>query len=129
MKPITKKWLERANYDLKTAEAMYESRRYLYVAFMCQQAIEKLLKGIIHERKDIIPPYSHRLVALWEIANVKSPSKNWPDLLDRLTAFYINARYPEYKQKLSKGLNKNKAGMILNETQECFQWLKKELGT
>jgi HEPN domain-containing protein len=36
-------WLERSNYDLETAKAMLGAKRYLYVAYMCQQAIEKLL--------------------------------------------------------------------------------------
>ncbi|UCE08346.1 MAG: HEPN domain-containing protein [bacterium] len=40
-------WIEHAQYDLGTAEAMLISGRYLYVTFMCQQAIEKLLKAII----------------------------------------------------------------------------------
>jgi hypothetical protein len=39
-------WEDIAEYDLKTAEAMYQSGRYLYVVFMCQQAIEKLVKGL-----------------------------------------------------------------------------------
>ena len=38
---IFKYWHEVAAYDLETAKAMFESGRYLYVAFMCQQAIEK----------------------------------------------------------------------------------------
>ena len=39
-------WLERSKYDLETAKAMLDTRRYLYVAYMCQQAVEKLLKAI-----------------------------------------------------------------------------------
>jgi len=39
-------WLEIAKYDLKTAEAMFESKRWLYVVFMCEQAIKKLVKGL-----------------------------------------------------------------------------------
>lgn len=34
-------WLDIAKYDLETAEAMFDSGRYLYVVFMCQQSIEK----------------------------------------------------------------------------------------
>jgi len=32
-------WKDAAIYDLETAEAMLDSGRYLYVVFMCQQAI------------------------------------------------------------------------------------------
>ena len=39
-------WEDIASYDLGTAEAMFDSGRYLYVVFMCQQAIEKLSKGL-----------------------------------------------------------------------------------
>ena len=28
-------WIDIADYDLKTAEAMLETGRYLYVGFMC----------------------------------------------------------------------------------------------
>ena len=31
-------------YDLDTAKAMLKSERYLYVGFMCNLAIEKILK-------------------------------------------------------------------------------------
>ena len=51
---ITKKWIERANYDLITAQAMLETKRYLYVAFMCQQSLEKVLKAIIIEKSEEI---------------------------------------------------------------------------
>ena len=39
-------WLDIAEYDLETAVAMQETGRYLYTVFMCQQALEKLLKAI-----------------------------------------------------------------------------------
>lgn len=38
-------WLDIADYDIDTAEAMYTTERWLYVAFMCHQAIEKTLKA------------------------------------------------------------------------------------
>jgi HEPN domain-containing protein len=39
-------WLETAQYDLDTAKAMFESGRWLYAVFMCQQAVEKLSKAL-----------------------------------------------------------------------------------
>ena len=38
-------WIEISDYDLDTAEAMLGSTRYLYVGFMCHQAIEKIFKA------------------------------------------------------------------------------------
>ena len=38
-------WVDIAEYDLKTAEAMLATERYLYVGFMCRQTIERFLKA------------------------------------------------------------------------------------
>ena len=50
MASIPDQWVERAQYDLETARAMLASGRLLYVLFCCQQAVEKMLKGIIAKR-------------------------------------------------------------------------------
>ena len=46
MKKATANWLASADYDMQTAEAMFESKRYLYVVFMCHLALEKTLKAL-----------------------------------------------------------------------------------
>lgn len=107
---------------------MLKTGRYLYVAFMCQQAIEKMIKGIIQEKKDVTPPYSHKLVGLLDVAGIKADEKQL-DLLDRLTRYYINSRYPEYKQKLFRELTKAECGRLLKQSKEILQWLKKEFVT
>ena len=43
-------WLDGAEYDLQTANAMLETRRFLYVGFMCHQAVEKALKAVFVTR-------------------------------------------------------------------------------
>lgn len=128
MKPLTKEWLAQAEYDLKTARAMHKTRRYLYVAFMCQQAIEKLIKGIIQERTDETPPYSHRLDTLLNVIDLSVDSEK-KSFLGLLTRYYINCRYPEHKKSLSEFLNKKSSCELLKKTAEVFQWLKKELET
>ena len=39
-------WLNYARNDLDTADFMFKSGRWFYTLFMCQQAIEKLTKGL-----------------------------------------------------------------------------------
>ena len=39
-------WLSYANNDMDSAEFMLKSGRWFYTIFMCQQAIEKLTKGL-----------------------------------------------------------------------------------
>ena len=53
MDKIIAHWVERSRYDLDTAKIMLDTGRYLYVAYMCQQTIEKILKAIIaHQDKE-----------------------------------------------------------------------------
>lgn len=40
-------WLDIADYDIDTAEAMYKTKRWLYVAFMCHQSIEKNTQSLL----------------------------------------------------------------------------------
>jgi HEPN domain-containing protein len=50
MDKIVEHWIERSQYDLDTAKVMLDTGRYLYVAYMCQQAVEKMLKAIIAQQ-------------------------------------------------------------------------------
>jgi HEPN domain-containing protein len=54
-------WIDLSDYDLETAEAMYQSKRYLYVGFMCHQTIEKVFKAYYVRLKAESAPYSHSL--------------------------------------------------------------------
>jgi HEPN domain-containing protein len=70
-------WLDIAQYDLSTAEAMYESGRWLYVVFMCQQAMEKLVKGLYVLYIDDNTPRIHDIVAIFSrfADKLKEPAK------------------------------------------------------
>jgi len=117
-------WIEHAEYDLATEEAMLESGRYLYVTFMCQQAIEKLLKAIVIKFKSIAPPYSHNLRRLAEIAGIdKQMVDDQINLLDDLTPFCVAARYPAYKAKMANIATSEVSSHYLKQTKELFQWL------
>jgi len=61
---ITQYWIEHSDYDFVTAKAMLKASRYLYFSFMCQQAVEKLLKAIITLRLKVTPPRIHDLSKL-----------------------------------------------------------------
>lgn len=119
-------WIDIAEYDLETAAAMQQSGRYLYTVFMCQQALEKLLKAIhIHQKGDEAPR-THNLSFLFELLDLPQSSQ-YLETMTKLNAYYIKGRYPMYKQKLSKLLDKETSQTYLNDTQEIFQWLKSQL--
>ncbi|MEK6557280.1 MAG: HEPN domain-containing protein [Candidatus Margulisiibacteriota bacterium] len=122
-----KHWRKQARYDLETAITMHESRRYLYTSFMCQQAIEKMLKAIYLKINKSEAPKTHNLPYL--VALVDSDGLACFHLLfEQLTDYYINTRYPEYKDSLAKRVNtKTKSLVILRKSQECFQWLEQSI--
>jgi HEPN domain-containing protein len=123
--PVVEKWLEHAKYDLATAKAMFKTGRYLYVAFMCQQTIEKVLKTIIVKNgKEVLP--IHNLVRLAEISGIYPLlPEDYQIFLAELSPYAIKARYGVYKKHLSEITNKRKARMMLEQTKEVYRWLKK----
>ena len=126
MDRVAGQWLERALYDLETAAALLQSKRYLYVAFMCQQTIEKLLKAYI-SAQGAAPPLVHNLVRLADRAQLRtvlSPAHQL--LLADLNPYYIKARYGEYKEALAKVCTAEKAAYFLRGTEEVTQWLRSQ---
>ena len=119
-------WLDIAQYDLETAEAMFTAGRWLYVVFMCQQSIEKLCKGLFLLYIDDNIPKIHdinSLISKFEDKISDPINENKRVLFAKLSAFYLNNRYPEYREQLSKSLTKEEAQEILNDTKGAFSWL------
>lgn len=59
-------WVEMSDYDFDTANAMLETKRYLYVGFMCHQVIEKILKAYWSSVTEEPPLKIHSLSRLAE---------------------------------------------------------------
>ena len=115
-------WLDRSDYDLKTAEAMLQTGRYLYVFFCCQQAVEKRYKARILSRTGQMPPRIHDLVRLAEIAQVElSPDQ---ERLSRdLNRLYIQSRYPLELGELGKEAVRELAEQVLRDVKGYSKWL------
>ncbi|MBI5300454.1 MAG: HEPN domain-containing protein [Deltaproteobacteria bacterium] len=127
MRSVTKQWVERADYDLETAKFLFKGGRYLYVAFMCQQCIEKTLKAYITS-KEKSPPLIHNLLRLAEESDLmRSMTDGQRLLLADLNPFYIKTRYGEYKDELSKICTAVSAKDMLAKTQEFVKWLKPKI--
>ena len=121
-------WIELSEYDLETADAMLQTKRYLYVGFMCHQSIEKLIKAVLSSHTDEIPPKMHNLIRLAESADLldkmSSEQKKTIFLLNPLN---IESRYPSYKDTLMKQLTAEKCSEIIEQTKELAKWIKTQL--
>jgi HEPN domain-containing protein len=93
---------------------------------MCQQAVEKLVKGLYVLYIDDNVPRTHNIRFLVKRLAALMPEKVTDEqyrLFDDLTLNYIDGRYTDYKRKLSEFIDKATAGKYLKETKEAFSWL------
>lgn len=127
MNDKVKYWLELVDYDIDTVYAMFETKRYLYVGFMCHQSVEKALKAVIANNDDM-PPKSHNLSKLADIGKIYDKlTDEQKDFLDTLDPLNISARYPEQKEKLLSTLNENVCKELITRTEVFITWIKQQL--
>ena len=119
-------WFQIAQYDLDTAQAMFDGGRWFYVVFMCQQALEKLCKGLYNFYIDDNVPRVHNIPFI--LAKVETtlsftvkPEVN--DFLDSLSSHYLYNRYPNISMQPNIHIDKDKAEDSLKKTKEVFAWL------
>jgi HEPN domain-containing protein len=130
MKESVKYWLDVAEYDLDVANAMLQTGKYLYVAFMCKKTKEKALKAVIARNceEGEIPPRIHHLLKLADRAGLYS--KMLPEQLSfikDLNPMNIEARYPEYRAQIASNLTSDICAEIIAGTEELLCWIKKQL--
>lgn len=126
MGPKPEEWVRQAIYDMKTAEAMFISKRYIYAVFMCHLSIEKALKGLYSRLLSETPPKTHNLIFLAEKLDLHIP-KDLHDFLFMLNGLSVPTRYPDDLKKLLKDYSKNKTRLVINKGKEVLKWLKKRL--
>lgn len=118
-------WVDTAEYDLETADAMLRTKRYLYVGFMCHQAVEKMLKADFWAKQKDMPPYIHHLKRLAEGSGILSNlSDEQLDLIEELIPMNIEGRYPSYKDSLFKSLSQSRCENIILKTKMLCSWIK-----
>ena len=127
MDKIVAHWVERSKYDLDTAKVMLDTGRYLYVAYMCQQTIEKMLKAIIAQHgKENFP--IHNLIRLAEIASISNElTSEQFNFLAELTPYHIETRYGDYKENLSEVINDKEAEQVYRKTKGIYKWLYQKI--
>jgi len=119
-------WFELAQYDLDTAAAMLSSGRWFYVVFMCQQAIEKLCKGLYTLYLDDNVPKNHNIKQIFLCFEGKlsvGVEEDKYHLFDSLSAYYLMNRYPDFSKQTNRQITKNEAELLLSKTKEVFSWL------
>jgi HEPN domain-containing protein len=106
---------------------MITTARYIYAVFMCQQAVEKSFKALLAYKGLEVPPI-HNLRRLAEGGGlVATLSEEDLKRLDFLSQYYLNARYKEDLQELSRQVGVEMAGEFVNFAGEKIRWVTQEM--
>ena len=116
-------WIDTAKSDLDTAELLIRECRFLHGLFFCHLAIEKGIKAHVVKTTMEIPPKSHNLIYLIDLA-VLTVNEQDENLLGVLMKYQLEGRYPDHDPEIP---SINKALDYLNRTKELLKWLVKKL--
>jgi len=93
-------WINTAEEDWLTVEALLENKRYLHGLFWAHLVLEKLAKAHwVKTHEDNVPPKVHNIVWLLEQSNVDL-DKEKMEYLSNFNKFQLSARYPDYVNKI-----------------------------
>ena len=119
-------WFSYAQNDMDSAEVMLNGGRWFYTYFMCQQAIEKMVKGLYILYVDDNVPRLHDINSIFARFNDKMPETLTDDrarLFDALSQFYLRSRYPDYTSVLTSLITSETAKSVFEKSKEAFEWL------
>ncbi len=130
-------WLMLSDYDLGTIDALIAGKRWVYVAFLCQQAAERQLKAMYVYYIKSEPPKTHNVNFLFskivdaeafkaeaDMEKFDSRRNECEDYLMDVM-FYYMSDYPfSYKNIKSRFVNRELALELHRKTQDFVLWLR-----
>jgi HEPN domain-containing protein len=120
-------WLDSAEHDWETAEHLFAAGKYDWSLFISHLVLEKILKAIfVQDNNNQLPPKTHNLLKLAEHTQIVLTEEQ-KMLLDRVTEFNIETRYPQYKDELYKKCTPAFAEAYFQKINEIALWLKSRI--
>lgn len=116
-------WVLEAEEALQVANHLVEKGDYSYALFFGHLAVEKILKSLYVIRRRKHAPQVHNLLRLAKAAGLEL-DEGRVDSLIRITAFNIEARYPDVKRSFRQKCTTEFAGQQMEIIKEVFQWVK-----
>ena len=123
---IKRYWLTESGEALRVAGHLLEKDDYSYALFFGHLAIEKILKALyVIEHKEHAP-LLHNLLRLAREAGLE-PDQHQIDALIRITAYNIEARYPDIKSSFRKKCTAEFTMKEMNTIKEIIKWINSQL--
>jgi HEPN domain-containing protein len=123
IKQISDFWLTEAKEALEVADHLIAQADYSYALFFGHLAVEKMLKALFVIRQKQHAPPLHNLLRLARAVGLDL-DEDTEDNLITITAFNIEARYPDYKRAFRQRCTPEFTGQQMTMIKEVIQWLK-----
>lgn len=132
-----KYWEMLSDYDIDTAEVLVREKRWVYVSFLCEQAIERMLKGMYvyyfgkeapksHNVNYLLSKISKNELFLCKVGReaFEAQFKKNEDFFDDLIFYYISDYPFSYQKIMDRFISEETAKEIFSQTQDVLCWLK-----
>lgn len=117
-------WQLSGDHNWKTAQYLFEGKRYDAALFFAHLATEKLLKGLVAKHTQKSPPFIHDLPKLAHVAGLSVDQEKLQQLRI-ISTFHIAGRYDTEKFDFYKKCTKSYTTKQLNQCKKIIVWLKK----
>ena len=116
-------WRTSSEEDFAAAESLLEKGHLRHCLFFAHLAIEKMLKAHVTRQTKDVPPRTHNLIRLSEIAGLKlNPEQE--QFLRKFGVYQLEGRYPDSEQiSLDLAFVREK----ISRAREMLIWLKRQL--
>jgi len=130
-------WLMLADYDMDTIQVLIDGERWVYVTYLCQQAVERQLKGMYVYYTGKEAPKTHNVSFLFkkimatpdfsaqaDLPRFISGQDDCEDFLIDVM-FYYMSDYPfSYKNIMARFVEKEVALELYGRTVKILEWLR-----
>ncbi len=116
-------WLNGSQDDIEAAAVLLEKHKVRQSLFFAHLAVEKALKAHVSKATETVPPRTHDLLRLAELAGISlEPPRRM--FLARLQRYCLEGRYPDFPIETPE---LDEARAELDEAGETRAWLVKQL--
>jgi len=119
-------WCRLSDSDWIVAGHLMEKGDYPYALFFGHLTLEKILKALFVAVKGGTPPLTHRLVYLASECDL-SLTETQTELLEIVTDFNLEARYPDEHLSFHNRCTKSFATDYMRRIEEMKQWLQQKM--
>ena len=115
-------WLESSEQDLPVMESLFDKGHFAWALFVGHLVLEKMLKALYVQNKDVTPPFTHHLLKLAREAGLAADNEQ-EDFLLEVTTYNIRGRYPDFKHAMQNKATPEYTLERISRIKEIRQWL------